>query len=197
LHFVWSASVCLTADISSRTLLRSSPEEQGISASAILAFIEAADDQVKTMNSFMMLRHGYVIAEGWWAPYDAQSPHMLFSLSKSFTSTAVGLAMAGGKIHLADEVAKFFPEDVPAEPSANLKAMWIHDLLRMSMGHLTEVAPDTNEPSTKIYLAHPVPFKPGTHFLYNTPASYMLSAKVQKVTGMALLDYLRPGCSNS
>ena len=184
--------VSLAAGTSSQSLPRSSPEKQGISSSAILAFVEAADTEVDTMNSFMLLRHGTVVAEGWWAPYDAKSPHMLFSLSKSFTSTAVGLAIADGKLSLDDEVLKFFPEDAPSEPSTNLKAMRIRDLLCMSTGHQTEATLSANEPWTKTFLAHPVPFKPGTHFLYNTPASYMLSAIVQKVTGMKVLDFLRP-----
>jgi len=186
------SSVCFAADTSPRNLPRSTPEKEGISSSAILAFVEAADAEVNTMNSFMLVRHGSIVAEGWWAPYDAKSPHMLFSLSKSFTSTAVGLAITDGKLSLDDEVIKFFPEDMPAEPSANLKAMRIRDLLCMSAGQQTEATLGTNEPWTKTFLAHPVPFKPGTHFLYNTPASYMLSAIVQKVTGMTELDYLRP-----
>jgi CubicO group peptidase (beta-lactamase class C family) len=174
-------------------LPRSSPEKQGVSSSAILAFVEAADEKIDTMNSFMLVRHGHVVAEGWWAPYDAKSPHMLFSLSKSFTSTAVGLAIAEEKLALDDEILKFFPDDAPAEPSANLKAMRVRDLLCMSAGHQAEVSlADTQETWTKAFLAHPVPSKPGTHFMYNTPATYMLSAIVQKVTGLTVLDYLRP-----
>lgn len=179
-------------------LPRSTPEREGISSSAILAFVQAADTSVDAMNSFMLVRHGHVVAEGWWKPYDANTPHILYSLSKSFTSTAVGLAIADGKLSLDDDVLKFFPEDAPAEPSANLRAMRVRDLLRMSAGHQTEAplwsgAPGTrDERLTKTFLAHPVPFKPGTHFLYNSPATYMLSAIVQKVTGTTVLDYLRP-----
>ncbi len=173
-------------------LPRSSPEAQGISSSAIQAFVEAADKNLQSLHSFMLLRHGHVVAEGWWAPYDAQARHSLFSLSKSFTSTAVGLAIAEGKLSLDDEVLKFFPDDVPAEPSANLKSMRVSDLLRMSTGQQTEPPRNPDQVWTKVFLAHPVPFKPGTHFLYNTSATYMLSAIVQKVTGMTTLDYLGP-----
>ena len=146
------------------------------------------------MHSFMLVRHGSVVAEGWWGPYDARTPHVLYSLSKSFTSTAVGLAVAEGKLSLDDEVLKFFPEEAPAEPSQNLRSMRVRDLLRMSSGNQTEAdffAPgDTTW--VRRFLAHPVPFKPGTHFLYNSPATYMLSAIVQKVTGTPVLEYLRP-----
>ena len=91
------------------SLPRSSPEQQGIASADLLAFIEAADKEIDTMNSFMLVRHGYVVAEGWWSPYDRDTPHMLYSLSKSFTSTAVGFAVAEGKLNLDDQVIKFFP----------------------------------------------------------------------------------------
>ncbi len=173
-------------------LPRSAPEKQGISSEAILAFIDAADKGIDTMNSFMLIRHGSVVAEGWWSPYTAKTPHQLFSLSKSFTSTAAGLAIAEGKLSLDDEVLKFFPADAPAEPEANLKAMRVRDLLCLSAGHQVEVKFSAAVPWTKSFLSHPVPHKPGAHFLYNTPATYMLSAIVQKVTGMTVLDYLGP-----
>src|SRR5262249_34751850 len=91
-----------------------------------------------------------------------------------------------------DEVLKFFPQDAPDRPGNNLKAMRVSDLLRMSTGHQTEPPRTRDRPWTKSFLAHPVPFKPGTHFLYNSPATYMLSAIVQKATGTTVLDYLRP-----
>lgn len=180
------------------SLPRSSPEQQGISSADILAFVEAADKDVDTMNSFMLVRHGYVVAEGWWAPYDRDTPHILYSLSKSFTSTAVGLAMADGKFSLDDPVLKFFPDEAPTDPSVNLRAMRVRDLLRMATGNQIEAPIRVDDPSkqadtwVKTFLNHPVPFKPGTHFLYNSPATYMLSAIVQKTTGMTVLDYLRP-----
>jgi CubicO group peptidase (beta-lactamase class C family) len=183
---LWSCTCC-GAD-----LPRSAPEAQGVSSAAILAFVEAADKNVESMNSFMLLRHGHVVAEGWWSPYRADVPHSLYSLSKSFASTAVGLAIAEGKLSLDDEVLKFFPEDAPPEPSNNLKSMRVSDLLRMSTGQQSEPARTPDQPWTKTFLAHPVPFKPGTHFLYNTSGTYMLSAIVQKATGMTVLDYLRP-----
>src|SRR5215207_7081428 len=87
-----------------RRLSRSTPERQGISSAAVLAFVEAADREIDQMHGFMLVRHGHVVAEGWWGPYDARTPHVLYSLSKSFTSTAVGLAVAEGKLSVDDEV---------------------------------------------------------------------------------------------
>lgn len=173
-------------------LPRSTPESQGVDSAGIRDFIETANREVQSMHSFMLVRHGQVIAEAWWAPEAADKPHVLWSLSKSFTSTAVGFAVAEGKLSIDDPVLKFFPDDAPAEPSANLKAMRIRDLLTMNTGHQDELnwraAPDW----VKAFLAHPVPHKPGTHFRYNTPATYMLSAILQKVTGQTVLDYLTP-----
>ena len=182
----------------SASLPRSSPEQQGIASADLLAFIDAADKEIDTMNSFMLVRHGHMVAEGWWAPYDRDTPHMLYSLSKSFTSTAVGFAVAEGKLNLDDPVLKFFPDEAPADPSANLRAMRVRDLLRMNTGNQLEAPIRVNDPAqqtetwVKTFLTHAVPFKPGTHFLYNSPATYMLSAIVQKVTGVTVLEYLRP-----
>ena len=189
----WVATFCLAQDQPSGSLPRSTPEEQGVSSHALLQFVEEADKKIDVMNSIMIVRHGQVITEGWWAPYDSKTRHELYSLSKSFTSTAVGLAITEGKLSLDDQVLKFFPDDAPAEPSNNLKNMRVRDLLCMSTGHQSEPAlAASTQPWTKTFLAHPVPHKPGTHFMYNTPATYMLSAIVQKVTGKTVLEYLQP-----
>ena len=163
-----------------------------MSSSAVLSFVEAAQKDIDALHSFMLVRHGHVVAEGWWAPYHAEAPHALYSLSKSFTATAIGLAVAEGKLSLDDEVLKLFPAEAPSMPAGNLRAMRVSDLLRMSTGHQTEPPRKSDEPWAKTFLAHPVPFKPGTHFLYNTSATYMLSAAVQKATGQTVLDFLRP-----
>lgn len=174
-----------------KMLPRATPESQGISSAAIEEFVSAVDEKITSMHSFMLIRHGQVVAECYWAPYHSDLPHMLYSLSKSFTSTAVGFAIAEGKLQLDDPVISFFPDDLPQEISENLKKMRVRDLLSMSCGHENETSyPD--ETWVKSFLAHPVPFEPGTHFRYNTPGTYMLSAIVQKVTGQTVLDYLKP-----
>jgi CubicO group peptidase (beta-lactamase class C family) len=178
------------------TFPRSAPETQGISSSAILAFVEEAEQKLDALHSLMIVRRGQVVAEGWWGPYAADEPHMMFSLSKSFTSTAVGLAVAEGKLKVDDPVLGFFPDEAPAAPSNNLKAMRVRDLLTMSTGHhdedIQKFPYQSDESVVKAFLARPVAHKPGTFFVYNTPASYMLSAIVQKVTGQPVIEYLRP-----
>jgi CubicO group peptidase (beta-lactamase class C family) len=81
--------------MASVTLLpRGAKEERLIPPQAVDAFLDALSEQGLELHSFMLLRHGKVAAEGWWAPYSPDYPHTLFSLSKSFTSTAVGIAAA-------------------------------------------------------------------------------------------------------
>ncbi len=177
-----------------QVLPRTSPEQQGIASSAVLQFVEALESQMREIHSFMLLRHGSVIAEGWWSPYGREHPHALFSVSKSFTSTAVGLAIAEGHFAIDDPVLPFFPDDAPAEISENLAAMRVRHLLTMSSGHADDTwshmvnRPDGNW--VKGFFGVPVLHAPGTHFLYNTGATYLLSAIVQKTTGMKVVDYL-------
>src|SRR5512134_178377 len=116
-------------------LKRSSPEVEGIPSSAVLDFIQAVElhtHPLDAVQGFMLLRHGNVAAEGWWAPYGPEAPHSLYSLSKSFTSTAIGLAVAEGRLTVDDPVLKFFPADAPANPSPNLQAMRVRHLLAMN-----------------------------------------------------------------
>jgi len=175
-------------------LPRAVPETQGVDSVGVRAFVEAADREVKSMHSFMLVRHGQVVAEAWWKPESAEKPHQLWSLSKSFTSTAVGLAVEEGKLELEDKVLSFFPDQAPAEVPANLAAMTVKDLLTMTGGQAKEVKLGMTDtvPWVQAFLAQPVPHEPGTHFLYNTPGTHLLSAIVRKVTGQTVLDYLQP-----
>ena len=177
------------------SLPRSTPEAQGISSKGITDFLTAASASKNEFHSFMFLRHGQVIAEGWWSPYVADLKHPLYSISKSFTSTAVGLAVSEGRLSVDDKVVSFFPNDLPANISPALAAMTVKDLLTMQEGQ----DPDPTGPVTsgdtnwiKGFLALPIVHTPGTSFLYNTLGVYILSAIVQKVTGQKVIDYLRP-----
>lgn len=184
----------LSSNLSAQSLAlpRATPESQGVSSQQIRKFIETADEKINSMHSFMLVRHGQVVAEAWWTPESAEKPHVLWSLSKSFASTAVGFAVAEGKLSIDDLVTTFFPDDLPEEVSANLKSMRVRDLLTMSTGHQDEPNLRQAEHWVKAFFAQPVPHKPGTHFKYNTPATYLCSAIVQKVTGETVLDYLQP-----
>ncbi|MFN8357166.1 MAG: serine hydrolase [Spirosomataceae bacterium] len=177
-------------------LPRRSPESQGVFSAGIRNFLKAIKESGLEWHSFMLVRHGNVVAEGWWKPFEASYKHTLYSLSKSFTSTAVGFLVNEGKISVEDQVLKFFPDETPALPSVNLKAMKIRHLLTMNTGHHTDSMPDLRakpeQSWVKSFLEKSVEHEPGSFFMYNTGATYMLGAIVSKVTGQLLEDYLAP-----
>ena len=167
-----------------------------MSSTALLGFVKAVEKKIDELHSFMLLRHGQVVAEGWWAPYAPHLTHMLFSLSKSFTSTAVGMAAAEGRLTVDDLVISFFPEDLPEKVDPNLAKMRVRHLLSMATGHAEDATGRMIEGGgdnfVRGFLALPVENEPGAPFVYNSAATYMLSAIVQKLTGMKLIDYLQP-----
>ena len=177
-------------------LPRSTPEAEGISSTAILDFVAAAAEQLESLHSLMVVRHGRVIAEGWWSPYAAQHPHLMFSVSKSFTSTAIGLAIGEGRLTLDGLVVDLLPDDLPAQINPHLAALTVRHLLTMTTGHPTDtvsLADDSHGVNwARAILAQPLEFAPGTHFVYNSGASYLLSAILQRLTGERLVDYLTP-----
>ena len=173
-------------------LSRATPESVGVSSTQLTAFVDSLDTQIIGLHSVMVLRKGSVIAEGWWPGQSADQPHVMWSVSKSFTSAAVGLAAEENKLSLDDPVLSFFPEQAPESPSDHLRAMTVRHLLTMTCGHDREPPMNRGPGWVKRFLAHPVPRKPGTHFVYNSFGSYMLSAIVQKVTGQTVRDYLTP-----
>ena len=172
---------------------KSTPEAEGVSSQGILNFIHRAEQEVDALHSFMIIRNGKQISEGWWTPYGPESPHVMHSLSKSFTSTAIGMLVDEGKLSLNDKVLSFFPEYAPEKPSWQWNAMRIRDLLTMNTGHIEEPTVWSSEGDwVKFFVASEIPLAPGTHFKYNSPATYMLSAILQKITGEQLVDYLTP-----
>lgn len=177
-------------------LPRSTPEEQGISSVSILKYLDSVAKSGQEFHSLMILRHGYVVAEGWWAPYSSEHRMQLYSASKSFTSTAIGFAATEGLLSVDDPVIKFFPDDLPDEISENLASLKVKHLLMMGVGHakdsimILEASP-AGVRWEKTFLAQPVVFEPGSQFMYNSGASYMLSSIVKKVTGQSAHEYLR------
>lgn len=145
-----------------------------------------------TLHSIMILKHGQVVVERWFNGQTADMPHPMYSVSKTFTAIAVGLAIDEGKLRLTDPVVKFFPDKLPAEPTDKLKRMTVRDLLTMTCGHDEE--PDNPRRDSidwvEAFLSWPVIHRPGQYYLYNSVGTYMLSAIVQEVTGEKLIDYL-------
>ena len=179
-------------------LPRSVPEAQGVDSNAISAFLAAWDRSREALHSephsFMMLRHGQVVAEGWWAPYRPGSVHLLHSLSKSFTSTAVGFAVAEGRLGIEERIAEVFPELIPQGAGGHLSQLRVRNLLTMSVGRSIDDYTGILQQDdwVKEFLSLPIEKSPGSTFSYDNWASFMLSAVVQRRTDQALLDYLTP-----
>jgi CubicO group peptidase (beta-lactamase class C family) len=175
------------------SLPRSTPELQGVSSDVLSSLFDAMDASDIEFHSVMVVRNGFVIGEGWWAPYAAQYKHTLHSLSKSFTSAAVGLAINEGHFTVETPVMSFFPDMLPGIISPNLAAMKVKHLLTMTTGHQVDNGLRTDAaPWVQTFLAAPIVHEPGTFYMYNTTASYMLSAIVQKTTGKTVLEFLTP-----
>ena len=159
-------------------------------------YLNAIKSAGTNQHSIMILQHGKVLASAWMNEGAPEKEHAMWSVSKTFTSTAVGFAIAEGKLKLTDKVISFFPDKLPAEVSENLKALEIRHLLTMNSGHDTDptgaIRNSGDNDWIKSFFATPLTHKPGTYFVYNSLGTYILSAIVQKVTGQKVFDYLTP-----
>jgi CubicO group peptidase (beta-lactamase class C family) len=178
-------------------LPRSTPAEQDADPAAITAFLDAVEArQDIEMHSLMVLRHGHVIAAGWWDPYSADRRHLLYSLSKSFTSTAAGFARAEGLLDLDDPVVKHFPEFEADITDPGSRAILVRHVAAMASGHDREMAVEARErdPDEPVrgFLLIPPDQQPGTVFAYSQPCTYTLASIVQRNAGTTLTGYLRP-----
>lgn len=174
------------------SLQRVAPHQVGVDAKAVSTFVTQVEKQLG-IHSFMLLRHGKVAAEGFWHPYTKEHTHVLFSMSKTFTSAAIGFAVQEGLLSVTDRVLSFFPKALPAAPCENMQKMEIRHLLNMATGHSEE--PDAFAPQESWvyrFLTSYVDCEPGSIWCYNTPATYMLSAIVQQVSGQTLFEFLTP-----
>ncbi|MEY9928833.1 CubicO group peptidase (beta-lactamase class C family) [Catenulispora sp. GP43] len=178
-------------------LPRSTPTSQATDAHGIVAFLDAVDGVAGIEpHSVMLLRHGHVIAEGWWSPYSAPGLHQLYSLSKIFTSTAAGLARAEKLLDFDATVLSYFPElDAEVTDPAS-RSILVRHIATMSAGHTTEqwnraLAIDHTEPA-RGFLLDPPDGTPGVTFAYSQSTTYVLGAIIQRVTGCTLTEYLRP-----
>ncbi len=196
LSLLFLVFTCINVVAQKTTMLpRNVPEAEGVSSNDIIQFLDAVAKSKNEFHSFMLLRHGKVIAEGWWDPYRPDLKHTLYSCSKRFTATAIGFAVQEKKLSLNDKVISFFPNDLPDTMSKYLSELTVKDVLIMSDGmepdpSFTVASKDTNW--IKGFLSTPILHEPGTVFLYNSLGTYMLSAIVQKVTQQKTLDYLKP-----
>ena len=143
----------------------------------------------------MVLRHGRVVAEGWWWPYRPTDARQIYSMSKSFTATALGFAVAEGRLALTDTVVDHFPDLAPAA-GPRARTITVEHLARMATGHHADTFPvmqqgDLTEP-VRSFLGLDTESPPGSPFAYNNGATYTLAAVLQARTGQSLTKYLQP-----
>lgn len=179
-----------------KALPRSDPEKEKINPKAIAEYLQAVKSNTQDLHSLMILRNGKVVSEQWLGDNKANKSHAMYSVSKAFTATAIGFAVQDGLLDVSDKVISFFPDKLPNEISSNLQELEIRHLLTMTVGHDVDPTSVLREASdldwVEAFLAFPVEHKPGNQFVYNSLATYMLSAILTKVTGERLLDYLQP-----
>lgn len=178
-----------------RALLpRSAPAVSDISSRSIAALLDRLEARSVECHSIMVVHRGHVVAEGWWAPYSAERPRLLYSLTKSFTSIAVGLAVADGLLSLDDRVVHVLPDHVPADISEQASRITVHHLLSMTAGHPTdslaeawELEPDD---LVKGFLRLPFAAAEGTRHTYDNSTGFVLARMVERVTGRGLPEFL-------
>ena len=172
---------------------KTSPESQGIPSEAIRSFAERLA-KMDAIHSFMLVRHDKLIAEAWWKPFKKEYKHELFSCSKSFVSIACGIAQGEGLLSLNDRIVSFFPDKMSGKVSERMKKATIKNLLTMSSGHnacpLAAGTVSLHQDWVKAFLESELAYEPGEKFVYNSAATYMVSAILRRVTGRNVLDYL-------
>ncbi len=169
------------------------PQDIGISAKVVNEFLSDAKKQGYEFHSLMVIRHGKVGVEWYNEPYNKDTPQAVYSVSKSFTSTAIGFAISEGLISLETKLVDIFPDYPPKKPDARFEKLTVRNLLRMSSGKQPSFLSDKGKVDwIKDYINSPWVFEPGEKFLYINENIFMLSAIINRVTGMSMREYLEP-----
>ena len=169
------------------------PESLGIRSESIAEFVDNVRKDGLELHSFSVLRHGKLCAEGYVKPYNPETPSIMFSFSKTLTATAIGFAVQEGVLSLNEKLVDLFPDEIPEDPSENLKQADIYSLLTMSCGHAVEMPYDlTDENWVRTFLHHEFVYPPRTMFQYNTAGSNMLAEILRRRTGLQVTEYLKP-----
>src|SRR5262249_47435291 len=147
------------------------PEAQGIDSAALAAAVNQVMDQKLGVHSLLVIRHGYMVLDAYFYPYDAGTPHDLASVTKTMTSTITGIAVGQGLIKLDQKLLSFFPTEAPANPDELKQRITVRDVLRMESGLDCGILPGEQELEqmkrsvnwVQFALALPMKYEPGTH----------------------------------
>ena len=175
------------------SLPSATPESVGIPSSAVTAFVRALAEHQLCLHSVLVFRHGKLAAEGYAPPFDAERTHRMYSISKSFTSLAVGLMLGEGRLRLTDRVIDYFPEYCPVPVHPLIAAATIRDMLTMCDCHDTSTHGfGISKNWLESWFAAPPSHPAGTVYAYNTTCTNLLCAIVEKLSGTTMMEYLYP-----
>ncbi len=170
----------------------STPEAQGIPSKAIMQVLDILEAYDIPMHSFLIMRHGHLVCDAFWSPYTKDTFQRMYSVTKSFVSLAIGALVTEKRISLDDPIVDYFPDKLVQPVPSQLKRTTIRHMLTMSSCHRMTTYKMTNDPDwTRTFFTIPPDHEPGSFFMYDTSASQVLGALVERLTGQKLIDYVR------
>ncbi len=169
---------------------RVTPESVGISSEGISRFVDSLETGYTDMHGLMIMRHGKICTEGWWAPFAPGLHHMCNSLTKSYMGTAIGVAYTEGLLKLDDRLIDIFPEYTPENPSPYIDDLTVRNVLCMGTGMKSFPSMEGEGGWVKNFIGHEIVDKPGTTYYYNSVGSTFLGKIILKLTGKDVYTYL-------
>ena len=167
-------------------------ENLGVSSQTILRFIDELEKYGINMHGFSLSLDNRIAAEAYWHPFHSRFQHRMYSVGKSMVALGIGLLEAEGQLRLSDKICRYFPEKLPADSHPYIEAMTIWHLLTMQTAHscTTYKRSDTDDWTTSFFRVEPDTI-PGSFFSYDTSATHVMTALIEKLSGLSLIDYLR------
>ncbi len=168
--------------------------DAGVDSEVVREFLDVLDSKGLNMHSVMVLRHGMVAAECYWAPYKADKPMAMFSFSKGITATAIGIAAEEGLLSLSDRMIDYFPFECKTKKDRDRYAkVTVYDLITHRSGKKISALYDSQKNKwDELWLNAPFNSEPGEKFNYVSENTYMLSRLITKLTGLTVSQYLTP-----
>ncbi|MBQ9910480.1 MAG: serine hydrolase [Lachnospiraceae bacterium] len=176
-----------------REFERSTPEAQGIRTRDIIELVKRLKEHGLPMHSLLIERHGILVTELYYAPFEKDTLHRMYSETKSFVSMAIGKLESEGKLKLQDRICDYFPEYLPGVVHPWLEELTIEDMLKMETCYDMTVYTKADPKAcwTREFFRAVPTHRPGTVFQYDTSGTHTMGALVKKLSGLDPLEYLK------